>query len=97
MKRDYYVPNMRTKITEFVNNCETCILEKYERSPVKPPFEITKTPRGANEIVHLDVFYSINRSLFAIMVDTFSKAAMFIKLNARSEQEFRRAILQLNR
>lgn len=94
LKREFYTPNMRTKITEFVNNCETCILEKYERKPIKPPFKISETPNKPNQIIHLDVFYSINRSIFATMIDKFSKVALFVRMNARSEPEFRKAILR---
>lgn len=77
---------MRIEITEFINNFETCSLEKYGRSPVKR-FKIIETPRVPNEIVHLDVLYSVSRSLFATMIDKFSKATMFIKFNATNEQE----------
>lgn len=94
LKEKYYFPNLKQKISEFINNCETCILAKYERNPKLVPFKITETPKKPNEIIHMDVFYSINKTIFITMIDKFTKIALIVKAENRSDPEFRKAILK---
>lgn len=89
-----YHPNLKIRITEFINNCEICNLEKYDRRPVKQTFKATETPSKPREIVHADVFYSLNKTLFLTCIDKFSKHAQAIKIGNRSWVEFKRAITQ---
>jgi len=94
LKNKYFYQNIKDEITEYINNCETCILEKYERKPPIPPLKCSETPDRPNKIIHLDVFYSIKKTLFITMIDKFSKVAMFSKIENRSEKEFRRVIMK---
>lgn len=96
LKMLYYYPQLKRKITEYVNNCEICILEKYERKPKLIPYTISETPQRPNEIIHMDIFYSIRKSLFITMIDKFSKLALIVKIKNRSDSEFRKAILKFS-
>ena len=64
LKIKYYYPLLFQKITEFVNNCDICILSKYERNPKLVPFMVSETPKKPNEIIHMEIFYSINKTIF---------------------------------
>jgi hypothetical protein len=90
----YYHPKLLTRITLFINNCEICNAEKYERRPIKPKFEITETPSHPNEIIHCDVFYTIQNTMFLTFIDTFTKFGQAIRINSRNWVEFKRALLQ---
>lgn len=94
LKNKIYHPNLKDRITKFINNCEICNKEKYDRRPIKQQFKITDTPYGPREIVHVDVFYSLNKSLFLTFIDKFSKHAQAIKISNRSWIEFKKAISQ---
>lgn len=95
LKRKIYNPNLKLRITQFINNCEICTIEKYDRNPPKIPLQITETPTRPREIIHVDVFYSLNKSLFMTMIDKFSKYAMAYMINGRSWTEFRTKLLQI--
>lgn len=94
LKLKYYFPGLIKKITEFINNCEICMLEKYDRQPKVVPFMISETPRKPNDVIHMDVFYSIHKTLFVTMIDKFTKLALITRVKNRSDPEFRKAILR---
>lgn len=94
LKTKFYFPSLIRKITEFVNNCAICTLAKYERNPKLVPYKISETPRKPNEIIHMDIFYSINKSLFVTMIDKFTKTALITRIKNRSDPEFRKSILK---
>lgn len=82
---------IKKKITEFINICEICNLAKYERKPQSIPYMISETLKIPHEIVHMDVLYSINKSLFIRMIDKFTKIALINEIEKRSDPEFRKA------
>lgn len=84
LKLKIYNPKLKLRITQFINNCEICNIEKYDRNPPKIPFQITETPTRPREIVHIDVFYSLNKSLFMTAIDKFSKFAMAYQITGRT-------------
>lgn len=94
LKLLYYHPKLCDRVAQFINNCEICNLEKYDRNPIKTKFKITETPLGPNQIVHIDVFYSLDQTLFLTFIDKFTKFAQAIKINSRTWTEFKRAVLQ---
>ena len=94
LKVKYYYPQLIKKITEYINNCETCTVSKYERKPTLIPYQISETPKKPNEIIHMDVFYSIHKSQFVTMIDKFTKVALITRIKNRSDPEFRKSILR---
>lgn len=89
----YYHPCLKDRVTKFVNNCEVCNTEKYERRPIRHKLQLTETPSGPNEIIHIDVFYTLEQNLFLTFIDKFTKFAQAIKITGRSWTEFKRALL----
>ena len=55
---------------------------------------MTETPHGPGQIVHTDVFYSLQKTLFLTIIDKFSKFAGAIKIQNRSWLELKRALTQ---
>lgn len=95
LKLRIYNPKLKLRTTQFINNCEVCNIEKYDRNPPKIPLQITDTPSKPREIIHIDVFYSLNKSLFMTSIDKFSKYAMAYRINGRSWTEFKVKLLQM--
>lgn len=56
--------------------------------------KITETPNKPREIIHIDVFYSLEKTLFMTIIDKFSKFAVAYKMNGRSWTEFKTKLLQ---
>ena len=51
LKSKFYWPNMLTDIQKYINNCEICLANKYERQPIKLNDNLTETPKKPNEKV----------------------------------------------
>lgn len=94
LRTKIYHPKLKKRITQFINNCDTCNKEKYERRPIKQIFKITETPQNPGEIVHADVYYSLEKKLFLTFIDKFSKYAQAISIKNRSWVEFKTALAQ---
>lgn len=94
LKTEVYHPQLKQRITQYINNCDICNKEKYERNPIKQEFKITETPENPGEIVHADVFYSLEKTLFLTFIDKFSKYGQAIRIKNRSWIEFKIALSQ---
>lgn len=94
LKTIIYHPQLRIRITQYINNCDICNKEKYDRHPIKQEYKITETPGKPGEIIHVDVFYSLQKTLFLTFIDKFSKFAQAIKIKNRSWIEFKLALTQ---
>lgn len=94
LKRKIYNPHLKSRITMFINNCEICCLEKYNRNPPKIPLKVTETPSKPLEIIHIDVFYTLDKKLFMTMIDKFTKFAVVYQIIGRSWTEFKTKLLQ---
>lgn len=94
LQLEYFHPKLCARVSQFINNCEICNIEKYDRKPIKQKFQITETPSSPNQIIHIDVFYSLDKNLFLTFIDKFSKFAQAIRIQARTWVEFKRVILQ---
>ena len=70
----YYWPNMKTNLTEYINNCDTCQQAKYDRHPPKIKFSLTPTPSQPLESIHIDTFQICNVK-FLTIIDIFSRYA----------------------
>lgn len=55
IRENFYWPNMRNSIRNFVRDCETCKLNKLVRQKTKQPMSITDTPSEAFEKIEMDI------------------------------------------
>ena len=83
LKDLYYFPNVSKYINKVLNNCRTCIENKYDRKPIKKQFNLTVTPDNPNDIVHLDIF-QIQKTAFLTTIDKFTKMATAHKLSDKN-------------
>lgn len=93
IKTQIYNPNLKIRITQLINNCEICNIEKYDRNPPKISYKITETPSKPREIVHIDVFYTLEKLIFMTMIDKFTKFAVAYRINGRNWIEFKTKLL----
>lgn len=54
LKRQFYFPNMKTKISHTIKNCDIYHTFKYNRHPRKVKFQLTETPTLPLDIHHTD-------------------------------------------
>lgn len=83
MKRDYYFPLMQHIVNKTLNNCAVCQTLKYNRHSPRPKFQLTETPSGPLDILHIDV-YTINGNCILTIIDKFSKFASGYTLPSRT-------------
>lgn len=74
LKDKIYYPKLRQHIQLIINNCEKCQQIKYDRKPIKPKFSLTETPKGKNDVIHLDIFHFKKQS-FVTTIDKLTKFA----------------------
>ena len=77
----FYWPKMIIDIENFVNNCEICLKNKYDRNPPIIKFNLTPTSSKPFEHVHIDTFKISNESYLTI-IDTFSRYGQAYPLNS---------------
>lgn len=94
LKKNYYWPNQLISIQKFINNCEVCLKNKYERNPLKPPLALTETPSKPLEHLFMDL-YTTEGITFLTVIDNFSKYAQAIPLRAATSIHVADALLQL--
>lgn len=82
LKQRVFYPNLLKIITKFINNCETCILAKHDRQPLKTVLEISEKPVEFNDIVHIDIWYPFRNEMYLTMIDKLSKHATIYKLES---------------
>lgn len=85
LKRDYWFPNMRTKIEKIVRNCVSCILDERKRGKQEGllnPIDKGSVPLDVYHIDHLDPLASTKKRYchIFVVVDAISK---FVWLYAR--------------
>lgn len=73
MKNMIYYPNLKKEIHKFINNCLICNMCKFDRRPIKTKLCVTETPREANEIVHIDVWFLNKNTTFLTCIDKLTK------------------------
>lgn len=92
----YFFPRMRNKVTSFVNLCNICLQNKYERNPYKIKFAYTPIPAKPLDIVHMDIFIS-SPNIFLSAVDKLSRFAMLIPVKSRSIPDIKGVSLNYSR
>lgn len=85
LKKIVYIPNLKTLIHKYINNCNTCNRVKYDRNPIKQKFKFTETPTDIKQIVHMDI-YTNSKGNFLTFIDRFSKFATAFYLEDRNNQ-----------
>ena len=60
IRQRYWFPRMVTKISNYINNCNICQLQKQLRNPFKAPLKTRKVVTNAGEVWYLDHFGPIN-------------------------------------
>lgn len=81
LKRRYYWPNMCKNVNQYVNECVLCNKVKYDRQPIKVPFQVTPTPNRPFQTLMLDVFSFAETKILTIC-DVFSKFVFLHPLRA---------------
>ena len=74
LKNKYYWPNMLVDIQKYINNCEICLANKYERQPIKLDNNLTETPKRPFEKISVDTL-TLQRKKYLTIIDQFSKHA----------------------
>lgn len=82
----FYWPKMAEDITNYVNNCETCLKNKYDRSPPIIKFNLTPTSSKPLDTVHIDTF-KISNNTFLTIIDTFSRYGQAYHINSLTGPE----------
>lgn len=72
LKSRYYWPDMKSKINQVINDCETCMLSKYDRNPYKVKFSGPLLAKRPFDIIHIDTF-SFEGNKFLTIIDLFSR------------------------
>lgn len=83
LKREYYFPFMKNKITQIINNCEKCQTLKYDRNPQKPKHQTPDPPKKPLDVLHMDI-YTIDKRYILTIIDKFSKFAAAYTLETRN-------------
>lgn len=92
--KQYYFPGMKRQIQRYVNLCETCLENKYERHPYKVTLHKSEIPNKPFETVHIDIFIS-QPTLFLTAVDKFSRFAIITPIKSRSIPDVRAGLIKL--
>lgn len=74
LKQKYYWPNLRDSIQSFINKCEICLQNKYERHPYKIAYEGPLLAEKPFKTLHIDLFL-FSQCQFLTILDSFSKYA----------------------
>lgn len=94
INRKYFFPRMKSKVRVFVNLCNICLENKYERKPYQMKFAYTPVPRQPLDILHVDIFISAP-NFFLSAVDKLSRFAILIPVKSRSIPDIKRAVVTL--
>lgn len=83
IRYSYFFPNLIKYINKFINGCEICNENKYDRKPFQKTFNHTVTPDRPNMIVHMDIF-QVHRISFLTTIDRFTKMGSVHKLSDKN-------------
>lgn len=83
---------MKDKMSKFINQCDICQCEKYERQPPKIKFQITETPKQPLEICHMDIFFAQKCKPVLTIIDKFSRYAQAYILESRNTPHIKKKL-----
>lgn len=89
----YYWTNYHNDIIQFVNRCEICQQNKYDRHPVKSKLQVTSKVDGPMQRIHCDVF-KIKNKIFLTVIDAFSKYAQAIEILNKTAVQVSKALIK---
>ena len=95
LKEKYYFPQLKKLVTEVINMCSVCERAKYDRTPLKIPFEKTFTPNNPREVYHVDVWYFDKNTMYLTCIDKFSKFAAVQKIKSRAWPDIKNAFVEI--
>lgn len=90
-----YFPRMNKIVRDFVKNCETCQIEKYDRHPQKTQEVQTPVPSYPSEIIHNDIFVFNQTTNFISSIDKLSKFVKVKAIKSRSIAHIQGPLLEL--
>lgn len=78
IKAQYYWPNMKTYVKNYVASCEKCQLNKHSNNPIKVPMGVQKKNDGLWDSISIDFVGPFPRSkkgnkYLLVIIDNFSK------------------------
>lgn len=83
LKFKYFYPNLVKYINKYINNCQLCAENKYDRKPFRKYFNFTETPNRPNQIVHADIFH-VHKNYFLTTIDRFTKLGSAHRLSDKN-------------
>lgn len=86
LQRQFYWKGLNKDIQNFIQNCNTCKTEKYNRQPNKLPLQLTHTNNRPFQTIHIDIF-QINNTKFLTIIDSFSKFAQAYEIRSANINE----------
>lgn len=93
IKKEYYWPNMYKDVTDYVNSCDMCQKNKYERHPHKIIFKPTPIGFEPFDHLHLDT-YKYSGQSFVTIIDNFSKFGQAYPVNSLNSIEITDKIIR---
>lgn len=90
-----YFPKMHKKTKQFIDTCEICKLEKYDRKPQKDLPVKTPVPQYPGEIIHIDIFAYTQNNIFLTSIDKLSKFVKIKPLKSRSILDVQQPLMDL--
>ena len=94
LKHKVYYPNLKLHITKFINNCIICKY-KYERKPIKLPYEKTETPLGPHLVYHADIWFPSAGLPHLTVIDKFTKYAFVEEIPDRNSLSVLKALTKI--
>lgn len=91
IKRFYYWPKMEQDLKEYVDKCENCLENKYDRHPMKIKFSGTRIGKSLFEIMYMDIF-QYEKKYYLTLVDSLSKHLTAIPLENRTTVTIKKSL-----
>lgn len=93
LRMQYFWQNYHNDVIKYINNCELCQRNKYDRHPFKPPLQLTETCNKPKQKILADV-YQMKRKIYLTLLDFFSKFAQAYEINSKTPTQVVRALIQ---